>query len=57
MDDVKVYVDKILSKKGNVCAFLNININGRLRKSVILSDIELDYIENRSELEINDRTK
>ena len=57
MDDIKVYVDKILSKKGNVCAFLNINVNGRLRKSVILSDIELDYIENRSELVINDRTK
>lgn len=57
MDDIKVYVDKIISKKGNVCAFLNININGRLKKSVILSDIELDFVENRSELEINDRTK
>ena len=48
--EIKVYVDKILSKKGNTCYFLNISINGRVRKSVILSNLEADYIEDKTEI-------
>lgn len=54
---VKVSVDIILSKKGNRVAFLNTNIDTLINKSEILSELELNYILEKGEITVNDKTK